>query len=204
MTPSPCSRVARLAIAPRMLTTKHEILARLDELGIEQRTIPHPPVFTVEEARSPYPPSPRRALQEPVPQGQEGPALAGHLPRRPGGRPEPPVQAPGRRPLLVRPRRTPARGAGRHPGQRDAAGDRQRHGPPVTHVLDTKLMAHELVNCHPLENDATTTLASADLLRFIRVDRPRAGDLSTSIRRSAEGGAMRPLAAARSCRRCWP
>jgi Ala-tRNA(Pro) deacylase len=38
----------------------------------------------------------------------------------------------------------------------------------VTAVLDTKLLTHELVNCHPLENDATVTLKSADLLRFIR------------------------------------
>jgi Ala-tRNA(Pro) deacylase len=38
----------------------------------------------------------------------------------------------------------------------------------VTAVVDTKLLAHELVNCHPLANDATATLTSADLLRFIR------------------------------------
>jgi Ala-tRNA(Pro) deacylase len=38
----------------------------------------------------------------------------------------------------------------------------------VTHVLDTKLLAHAEINCHPLENDATTTLSSADLLRFVR------------------------------------
>jgi Ala-tRNA(Pro) deacylase len=39
----------------------------------------------------------------------------------------------------------------------------------VTPVLDTKLLAYELVNCHPLTNDATVTLASADLLRFVRL-----------------------------------
>lgn len=38
----------------------------------------------------------------------------------------------------------------------------------VTAVLDTKLLAHEHINCHPLVNDATVTLTSADLLRFIR------------------------------------
>ena len=41
-------------------------------------------------------------------------------------------------------------------------------GQRVTHVLDAKLVAHELVNCHPLENTATTQLATQDLLRFIR------------------------------------
>ena len=42
---------ARLAdgSAPR---SPGELLARLDELGIEHRTVQHPPVFTVEEARA--------------------------------------------------------------------------------------------------------------------------------------------------------
>ena len=34
-----------------MLTTRDEILARLDALGIEHKTVLHPPVFTVEEAQ---------------------------------------------------------------------------------------------------------------------------------------------------------
>ena len=58
----------------------------------------------------------------------------------------------------------------------------------VTHVLDTKLVAHELVNCHPLENDATTTLTSADLLRFIRATghEPLLLDLDQSLSDGAE------------------
>lgn len=35
-------------------------------------------------------------------------------------------------------------------------------------ILDQELMAHDSVNCHPLENTATTNIALADLLRFIR------------------------------------
>lgn len=38
----------------------------------------------------------------------------------------------------------------------------------VTVVLDAGLMANTRVNCHPLTNRATTTIAAADLLRFIR------------------------------------
>ena len=38
----------------------------------------------------------------------------------------------------------------------------------VTHVLDTGLLAAGTVNCHPLRNDATTAIGSADLLRFVR------------------------------------
>jgi Ala-tRNA(Pro) deacylase len=35
-------------------------------------------------------------------------------------------------------------------------------------VVDAGLIPFVEVNCHPLENTATTRLATADLLRFIR------------------------------------
>lgn len=35
-------------------------------------------------------------------------------------------------------------------------------------VLDAELMRHSSINCHPLENTATTNIARDDLLRFIR------------------------------------
>ncbi|MCV9966123.1 prolyl-tRNA synthetase associated domain-containing protein [Pararhizobium sp. BT-229] len=34
-------------------------------------------------------------------------------------------------------------------------------------IVDEELMKDEIVNCHPLVNDATTSIASKDLLRFI-------------------------------------
>lgn len=37
----------------------------------------------------------------------------------------------------------------------------------VTVVLDAALMAHETVNFHPLENTATTSIASGDLVAFL-------------------------------------
>lgn len=37
----------------------------------------------------------------------------------------------------------------------------------VTLVLDQKLMAHSVINGHPLRNDATTAIAAADLMKFI-------------------------------------
>ncbi|SEK29220.1 prolyl-tRNA synthetase associated domain-containing protein [Xaviernesmea oryzae] len=36
----------------------------------------------------------------------------------------------------------------------------------VTLVLDADLMREDIVNCHPLTNEATTSIASADLIRF--------------------------------------
>ena len=38
----------------------------------------------------------------------------------------------------------------------------------ITVVVDQALMSFEEVNCHPLENTATTRLATADLIRFIK------------------------------------
>lgn len=35
-------------------------------------------------------------------------------------------------------------------------------------ILDEQMMQHELLNYHPLSNDATTTISAADLLLFIR------------------------------------
>jgi Ala-tRNA(Pro) deacylase len=38
----------------------------------------------------------------------------------------------------------------------------------VTAVFDRNLMGYQIINCHPLENTATTSIAREDLLRFIR------------------------------------
>ena len=35
-------------------------------------------------------------------------------------------------------------------------------------VFDEALMAYDTINCHPLENTATTNIARDELLRFIR------------------------------------
>ena len=38
----------------------------------------------------------------------------------------------------------------------------------VTVILDAAMMRHERLNCHPLENTATTNIAREELIRFIR------------------------------------
>jgi len=40
-------------------------------------------------------------------------------------------------------------------------------GHNVKIILDSDLMKEDLINCHPLRNDATTTIRSADLLKFL-------------------------------------
>ena len=151
-----------------MLTTRAEILARLEALGIEHRLTLHPPVFTVEEAQ---------AHTRHLPGGHcknlflkdkkdrlwlvtcldEQQVDLNRLSKRLGaarfsfGRAELLREVLGVSPGSVTPLAIVN------------DGDRR-----VTAVLDTKLLAHEWVNCHPLENDATVTLRGRDLLHFVR------------------------------------
>lgn len=151
-----------------MLTTRAEILARLEAHGIEYRLTLHPPVFTVEEA-----------------QAHTGHISGGHcknlflkdkkdrlwlvtcldeqqvdlnrLSKRLGAA----RFSFGRAELL-------REVLGVSPGSVTPLAIVNDGDPRVTAVLDTKLLAHEWVNCHPLENDATVSLRGRDLLRFVR------------------------------------
>jgi Ala-tRNA(Pro) deacylase len=38
----------------------------------------------------------------------------------------------------------------------------------VSVAIDAALMGHDSINCHPLENTATTNISRDDLLKFIR------------------------------------
>jgi Ala-tRNA(Pro) deacylase len=151
-----------------MLTTKDEMLRHLEAMGIEARTTHHPPVFTVEEAQA-------------------------HTHHLPGGHcknlflkdkkdrlwlvtclDEQRVDLNRLSKLLGAARFSFGRAEllrevlGVTPGAVTPLAIVNDDGQRVTHVLDAKLVAHALVNCHPLENDATCTLRSEDLLRFIR------------------------------------
>ncbi len=53
------------------------------------------------------------------------------------------------------------------PGAVTAFGVFNDTGRNVKIIIDADLMADEIINCHPLTNDATTSIASKDLLRFI-------------------------------------
>jgi Ala-tRNA(Pro) deacylase len=43
-----------------------------------------------------------------------------------------------------------------------------RQAQRVTPVFDAAMMAHPVLNYHPLKNDATTTISAEDLLAFTR------------------------------------
>lgn len=53
------------------------------------------------------------------------------------------------------------------PGSVTVFGAINDTGNQVTFVLDRELMKHDLINGHPLSNDATTTIGRDDLIRFL-------------------------------------
>lgn len=152
-----------------MPKSRADLFAYLDSLQIAHTTIEHPPVFTVEEAQQ---------HTHHLPGGHTKNLF---LEDKAGGLwlvtclDEQPVKVNALARLLGAPRFSFGKPdrlmqiLGVEPGSVTALAlinDTERRVRPV---LDTKLLAHELVNCHPLTNTATTTLKAADLVRFMTV-----------------------------------
>ena len=151
-----------------MPATRQDLFARLDGLGIATRTVEHAPVFTVDEARR---------LRGEIPGGHtknlflidkderlwlvvalEDAAIdLKALPRKVGSG----------RVSFGKPDRLRAT-LGIEPGSVTPFALINDVGARVNVVLDEAMMREPLLNCHPLENTATTTIAAAELLRFIR------------------------------------
>ncbi|KQT87437.1 prolyl-tRNA synthetase associated domain-containing protein [Aurantimonas sp. Leaf443] len=66
------------------------------------------------------------------------------------------------------------------PGSVTAFGVMADRAGAVRLVLDERLTMHDMVNCHPMTNEATTTIARDDLLAFFRSTghEPLVADLS--------------------------
>jgi Ala-tRNA(Pro) deacylase len=149
--------------------TPDDLKAFLDALGIATTTVTHPALFTVEESQ---------ALRGTVPGAhtknlflkdkkdrlflvtvlEDAEVELKHLHHVIGGS--------GRlsfgRPELLMEK------LGVVPGAVTPFGAINDRPPSVTIVLDAALMAHASINCHPLVNTATTTIAAADLVAFLR------------------------------------
>lgn len=162
-----------------MPLSRTELFQRLTALGINSRTVDHPAVFTVAESEQ---------LARDLPGGHTKNLLLKDakdqlfliiaesqtridlkaLPRQLGS-----ARLSFARPELL------MEVLGVPPGSVTAfalANDRDQR---VSVVVDDKLMEYETVNCHPLDNTATTNIARDELLRFIRAcgHEPRVMDL---------------------------
>ncbi|MDE2030560.1 MAG: prolyl-tRNA synthetase associated domain-containing protein [Alphaproteobacteria bacterium] len=151
-----------------MPATPEQLFAFLDELGIAHETVEHPPVFTVEEARTwdhkiPGLPCKNLFLKDKkgalwlVVMPAEKRADLAALARRAGagkfsfGKPD----------LLLEK-------LGIAPGSVTPFALMNNADKDIAVVLDEEMMRSETVNYHPLHNAASTAIKSADLLAFLR------------------------------------
>jgi len=151
-----------------MAATRDELYARFKHLGIETETREHEPVFTVEEAR---------ALRGEIPGGhcknlflkdekeaiwlivclEEARVDLKSVPAKIGSK----RLTFGKPDLLMEV-------LGVEPGSVTPFGLINDMSVRTNVILDKSMMQHEFLSYHPLRNDATTTIRSADLLTFIR------------------------------------
>jgi len=154
--------------SPRaMPATEEDLLTRLGELGIDTTTERHPPLHTVEESkelRGNLPGAHCKSLFLKDKKGafwlvvaeEDRPVDLKTLHKRIGsgrlsfGKPDLLMELLGVRPGAVTP-----------------FGLINDTDCTVNVVLDADMMANDLLNYHPLHNEATTAIASADLVRFI-------------------------------------
>lgn len=156
-----------ISALPDRPATRATLLSWFDALGLEHKTVDHDPVFTVAEGeaiKADMPGGHKKNLFLKDKKGnlilisalQSTEIALKHLHHRLGcgrlsfGKPELLEQA-----LGVTPGSVTAFALVNDPDQR------------VRFILDAALMAHEVVNFHPLKNDATTAMPSDDLLRML-------------------------------------
>jgi len=151
-----------------MPATRTELFAFFDKLGIATKTFEHEPVFTVEEAKRVHDKVPGGhcknlfckdekgvlwlivALEDAVIDLKAAPAKIGSR-RLSFGKPELLMEVLGITPGSVTPF--------------SLINDTQVR---VNVILDEAMMKLDQLNYHPLKNDASTTIAAADLLTFIK------------------------------------
>ncbi|MGE0224308.1 MAG: prolyl-tRNA synthetase associated domain-containing protein [Acetobacteraceae bacterium] len=151
-----------------MPATQEDLFALLDGLGIEHSTVAHPPLFTVEEGRAWHDKIPGLHCKNLFIKDRKGGIWLVVLPgekRADLGRLEK---------MLGAPRFSFARAEvlqevlALTPGSVTPFGLMNDRARRVRVVLDAEMLEAEWVNYHPLHNAASTTLRSADLVRFVR------------------------------------
>lgn len=172
-----------------MPATPQDLFAYLDRLGVAHSSVVHPPLFTVEEARSRRGAMPGAHTKNLFLRDKRGALILvtaledaaidlKHLHRQIGS---------GRlsfgSPALLR------ASWGVEPGAVTPFGAINDPAGQVSVVLDAGLMQHAILNCHPLVNTMTTAIGRDDLLRFLRATGhpPRIAELAGG---GEEDGAM--------------
>lgn len=155
---------------PELPTSPAQLLQRLEALGIQSKTVLHPPVFTVEEAKALRGELPGAHIKNLFLRNKKGAmwlvtcledrdidlkALAAALDA-------------GRFSFGSAERLMTYLGV--LPGAVTPFAVINDTGRAVQMVLDKAIVGHDPVNCHPLVNDMTTALETADLIRFLEAE----------------------------------
>ena len=160
--------------------TSDGLLARLAELGIAVRTVEHPPVFTVEEARRYRGDLPGTHTKSLFLRDKKGAMwMVVCLENREVDLKDLASRIGAKHLSFGSPERL-LRHLGVIPGAVSAfavVNDVER---VVQVVLDREVLARDPVNLHPLDNAKTTAIPAAELLRFLETEghTPRVIDLS--------------------------
>jgi Ala-tRNA(Pro) deacylase len=151
-----------------MPMTPEDLLARLDALGIAHTTVRHAPLFTVEQSKT-------------VQKGLEGGHTKNLFVKDKKGR-HFLVSMEQDAVVDLKTIHTAIGGQGRVsfgnaddmmamlgvvPGSVTLFGVINDIAHQVTVFIDEGLLAHDMINAHPLTNEATTSIATADMLRFL-------------------------------------
>jgi len=149
--------------------TPEDLFAFLETLGIETTTVTHPPVFTVDESaalRSDMPGGHTKNLFLKDKKGRlflvtcdEGRTVNLKALEKSIGA----ARVSFGKPDLM------METLGITPGSVTAFCLMNDRGPAprVTFAIDASLLAHEVIHCHPLHNEATTAISPQDLMRFV-------------------------------------
>jgi Ala-tRNA(Pro) deacylase len=151
-----------------MPATPADLFAFLDQLGIPHATVCHPPLFTVEQSRALRGKIPgghtknlflrdKRGAYYLIVAGEEATIDLKGLHRRMGASGRFSFASPGALQELL----------GVEPGSVTPFGAINDVGGKVTVVLDAAMLAHELLNYHPLVNSMTTSITREGLIRFL-------------------------------------
>jgi Ala-tRNA(Pro) deacylase len=151
-----------------MAATPDELFATLERLGIAHRTVTHPPLFTVEQSQ---------ALRGQIPGGHTKNLFLRdkkHALYLVVALEDADIDLKGLHRILGASGRFSFGSAdllhevlGVAPGAVTPFGAINDSQTRVTVVLDSALMEHETINAHPLVNTMTTSLARADLVKFL-------------------------------------
>lgn len=151
-----------------MIASRTDLFARLDALGIAHKTYEHPPIFTVAEGEGMKDGMPGGHTKNLFLKDKKGVLIL--------------ISALAETSIRINKLHT-VLGCGRlsfgkpellfealgvTPGSVTAFALMNDRDVRVRFVLDAALMAHDIVNFHPLSNDATTAIAADDLIRFVR------------------------------------